>query len=109
MISKHSFWWYKHVLSYLEKSKDISAKSTLLVQMISVLYSAVLVPGHASDSRYSAAHLHCIVRSHQKISSHAGKGDGTVCLATLLICLITEPRHQDCNAFLFFVLNLIAK
>lgn len=88
---------------YLEKYNDILAMSVLLLQMISVWYLVALVPRHASDYRCSAAHLHCILCSHRKKSRHVSKEDGMVCLAVPLVCLITEPRYQDCHAFLCFL------
>lgn len=72
----------------------------LPLQMISVLYSVALVLGHASDYRKGAAHLRCILCSHGKKHKHAGKQDGMVHLALILVCLTTEPRRQDCTSFL---------
>lgn len=99
-ISKRSFWWHRDALTNSEKSKDILSKSMLPLQMISVLYSTALVLGHASDYRNNAAHLHHILCSHGRKHKYADKEDGMVYLALILVCLITEPRRQDCTSFL---------
>lgn len=70
----------------MQKSKDMLAKSTLPVQMISVLHYAVLVPGHTPDYRYGAAHL------QEKKFRYAVKEYGTICPSLIPVHLITQPK-----------------